>query len=112
MKIWFVLYLLGKAAVVVGPLPYGVGHCWAMGKQIIDEINHEPKYEHLAWEYSCIETKRRPRLNQTVDEIEGPPHFPLDRPSKPKHIEHGFLGKAGTLNSGKGGFDTPSVQNK
>ena len=41
MKIWFVLYLLGKVAFVVGPLPYGIGHCWAMGKQIIDEINHE-----------------------------------------------------------------------
>ena len=59
MKIWFVLYLLGKAAFVVGPLPYGIGHCWAKGKEIIDQINQDNlKFEHLAWEYSCLEMNR------------------------------------------------------
>ena len=97
MKIWFVLYLLGKAAFVVGPLPYGIGHCWAKGKEIIDQINQDNlKFEHLAWEYSCLEMNRsRPRVGETIEEIEGPSHFPIDRPSKPKHIEHGFLGKPG-----------------
>ena len=63
MKIWFVLYLLGKAAVVVGPLPYGVGHCWAKGREFMNQISHDdPRLEHLAWEYACLETNGpRPR---------------------------------------------------
>ena len=90
MRVWFILYLLGKAAVILGPLPYGVGHCWASGKQMIEEINHDPKYEHLAWEYSCIETNGpRPRLGQTYQEIEGSPKPPIDKPSKPGIFKHG-----------------------
>jgi hypothetical protein len=67
MKVWFVLYLMGQVATVTGPLPYGVGHCWAKSQMILDQLS-------VIWDGACIETNGpRPRLGQTIQEVEETP---------------------------------------
>jgi len=89
VKVFFILYLLGKSAFVSGPLHYGVGECWARGNLIMEEINEQAKGKSFAWDYSCLEMKVRPKLNRFQEEIEGPLQEPLDKPSKGRKLGTG-----------------------
>jgi len=67
LKVWFVAFLLGKSAVVVGPLPYGVGECWTRGGQLIEKMRQQNP--SISWTYGCFEMKRRPEIHKNFDEL-------------------------------------------
>ena len=48
MKIWMVMLIFGKIAVVAGPLPYGFGECQDRARKYNTEIDMQ-RFQGLPW---------------------------------------------------------------
>jgi hypothetical protein len=78
MRIWAVLYIMGKAGLAVGPLPYGMEECKIRTAEKTTEIanslwNSDDQLAYLIKEFpgitkqdivmSCVESRETPVLN-------------------------------------------------
>jgi len=84
MQVWLVVYILGKVAVSIGPLPYGLDECASRKQEIVSEISDgflkNPGKAVVDGkvlvrsdiEVACVEQDERPELDDfEVEETDG-----------------------------------------